>query len=196
VLLQWVEARNNDLRQGNTWSIDTLIALLEDHLRHQDVEPVKTFISVAKTAEENRVLTRLKGRGNSTDTTPSALSLLTRNNNRPPKRTPQPIGRCDHCRREHLGPNLCWKAYPELIPDDVKKKRAETAAQKAAAAAAAARTNVTVNSNDDEQYDSDQYEAHNYVTIASFVSPNLLKKAITCQTELRGRNREASGLCS
>jgi hypothetical protein len=92
VLLQWVEARNNDLRQGNTWSIDTLIASLEDHLRHQDVEPVKTFIFVAKTAEENRVLTRLK----------------TYNNNRPLKRTPQLIGRCDYCRREHPGPNnLC-----------------------------------------------------------------------------------------
>jgi hypothetical protein len=175
VLPQWVEARNNDLRQGNTWSIDTLIASLEDHLRHQDVEPVKTFISVAKTAEEKRVLSRLKGRSN--DTTSSAPSLPTRNgnnNNRPLKRTPQPVGHCDHCKREHPGPNdLCWKAHPELVPDDVKKKRAETAAQKAAAAAA--RTNVTIASNNDD----DPYEAQSYVTVASFVSPDLLKKAIT-----------------
>jgi hypothetical protein len=91
---------------------------------------VKTFISVAKTAEEKRVLSRLKGRSN--DTTSSAPSLPTcngNNNNRLLKRTLQPVGHCDHCKREHLGPNdLCWKAHPELVLDDVKKKRAETAA--------------------------------------------------------------------
>jgi len=133
---------------------------------------VKTFISVTKTAEEKRVLSRLKGRSN--DNTPSAPCLPTRNNNRPPKRTPQPIGHCDHCRREHPGPNdLCWKARPELIPDDAKKKRADTTAQKAAAAAAC--TNVTIASNNND----DPYDAHSYVTVASFVSPDLLKKAIT-----------------
>ncbi|KAI1519598.1 Retrotran-gag-2 domain containing protein [Pyrenophora tritici-repentis] len=64
VLPQWVEARNNDLRQGHTWSVDTLVASLEDHLRHALDEPVKTFLSVSKQAEEKRVLTRLNGRGN------------------------------------------------------------------------------------------------------------------------------------
>jgi hypothetical protein len=70
---------------------------------------VKTFISVAKTAEEKRVLSRLKGCSN--DTTSSAPSLTTRNsknNNRPLKRTLQLVGQCDHCKKEHLGPNnLC-----------------------------------------------------------------------------------------
>jgi hypothetical protein len=137
---------------------------------------VKTFISVAKSAEEKRVLSRLKGRGNN-DATPSALSLLTSNNNKRPKRTHQPVGHCDHCKKKHLGPNdLCWIAHPELVLDDVKKKRAETAAKKAAEAAAT-RTNVTVALNNNN--DDNLYKAHSYVTVASFVSPDLLKKAIT-----------------
>ncbi|EAT80979.2 hypothetical protein SNOG_11271 [Parastagonospora nodorum SN15] len=144
-----------------------------------EVEPAKTFISVAKSAEEKRVLSRLKSRSNN-DATPSAPSLPTRNrnNNNHPKRTPQPVGHCDHCKKEHPGPNdLCWKAHPELVPDDVKKKRAETAAKKATDTAAT-RTNVTVASNNNND-DDDPYEAHSYVTVASFVSPDLLKKAIT-----------------
>ncbi|KAG9381533.1 hypothetical protein A1F94_007187 [Pyrenophora tritici-repentis] len=180
VLPQWVEARNNDLRQGHTWSIDTLVASLEDHLRHAPDEPVKTFLSVSKQAEEKRVLTRLNGRGNGNNSnqnsTPTPSSLPTRNNNQQ-KRTPQPVGMCDHCKREHPGPNeLCWKLHPSLTPDNVKKRTADNAAKKAAAAAA--RTNVTVakNSNDD---DADQYDAHSYVTVATFVSPTLLKKAVS-----------------
>ncbi|KAI1558948.1 hypothetical protein PtrEW7m1_012062, partial [Pyrenophora tritici-repentis] len=85
VLPQWVEARNNDLRQGHTWSVDTLVASLEDHLRHALDEPVKTFLSVSKQAEEKRVLTRLNGRGNGNNSnqnsTPTPSSLPTRNNN-------------------------------------------------------------------------------------------------------------------
>ncbi|KAI1509284.1 Reverse transcriptase domain protein [Pyrenophora tritici-repentis] len=180
VLPQWVEARNNDLRQGHTWSIDTLVASLEDHLRHAPDEPVKTFLSVSKQAEEKRVLTRLNGRGNGNNSnqnsTSTPSSLPTRNNNQQ-KRTPQPVGMCDHCKREHPGPNeLCWKLHPSLTPDNVKKRTADNAAKKAAAAAA--RTNVTVakNSNDD---DADQYDAHSYVTVATFVSPTLLKKAVS-----------------
>ncbi|KAF2832567.1 hypothetical protein CC86DRAFT_281053, partial [Ophiobolus disseminans] len=59
VLPQWVEARNNDLRQGNTWTADTLIQSVEDHLRHVNKEPVKSFITVYKQKEEQRVLSRL-----------------------------------------------------------------------------------------------------------------------------------------
>ncbi|KAI1559190.1 hypothetical protein PtrEW7m1_011974 [Pyrenophora tritici-repentis] len=68
------------------------------------------------------------------------------------------------------------KLHPSLTPDNVKKRTADNAAKKAAAAAA--RTNVTVakNSNDD---DADQYDAHSYVTVATFVSPTLLKKAVS-----------------
>ncbi|KAH4914581.1 hypothetical protein HBI57_078750 [Parastagonospora nodorum] len=152
---------------------------LDRVLPQWEVEPAKTFISVAKSAEEKRVLSRLKSRSNN-DATPSAPSLPTRNrnNNNHPKRTPQPVGHCDHCKKEHPGPNdLCWKAHPELVPDDVKKKRAETAAKKATDTAAT-RTNVTVASNNNND-DDDPYEAHSYVTVASFVSPDLLKKAIT-----------------
>jgi hypothetical protein len=61
VLPQWVEARNNDLRQGNTWTIDTLIASVEDYIRTTNKEPVKTFTTISKQAEEKRVLTRLNG---------------------------------------------------------------------------------------------------------------------------------------
>ncbi|PZD22513.1 hypothetical protein A1F96_11068 [Pyrenophora tritici-repentis] len=146
---------------GHTWSVDTLVASLEDHLRHALDEPVKTFLSVSKQAEEKRVLTRLNGRGNGNNSnqnsTPTPSSLPTRNNNQQ-KRTPQP------------------KLHPSLTPDNVKKRTADNAAKKAAAAAA--RTNVTVakNSNDD---DADQYDAHSYVTVATFVSPTLLKKAVS-----------------
>ncbi|PZD25796.1 hypothetical protein A1F97_10987, partial [Pyrenophora tritici-repentis] len=145
----------------HTWSVDTLVASLEDHLRHALDEPVKTFLSVSKQAEEKRVLTRLNGRGNGNNSnqnsTPTPSSLPTRNNNQQ-KRTPQP------------------KLHPSLTPDNVKKRTADNAAKKAAAAAA--RTNVTVakNSNDD---DADQYDAHSYVTVATFVSPTLLKKAVS-----------------
>ena len=61
--------------------------------------------------------------------------------------------------------------------DNVKKKRAETAAKKVVEAAAA-RTNVTVALNNNNN-DKDLYKAHSYVTVASFVSLDLLKKAIT-----------------
>jgi hypothetical protein len=60
VIPQWVEDRNNDLRQGNLWTIDTLISSVEDHLRNvTGEEPVKSFLSIAKQAEEKRVLNRL-----------------------------------------------------------------------------------------------------------------------------------------
>ncbi|KAI0603704.1 hypothetical protein TUN205_12073, partial [Pyrenophora tritici-repentis] len=48
------------------------------------------------------------------NSTPTPSSLPTRNNNQQ-KRTPQPVGMCDHCKREHPGPNeLCWKLHPSL----------------------------------------------------------------------------------
>ncbi|KAF1831195.1 hypothetical protein BDW02DRAFT_478706, partial [Decorospora gaudefroyi] len=64
VLPQWVEARNNDLRQGHTWTIDTLIASLEHHIRHTPEEPIKSFLSVSKQQEEKRVLNRINSRNN------------------------------------------------------------------------------------------------------------------------------------
>jgi hypothetical protein len=53
---------------------------------------------------------------------------------------------CDYCRKEHPGLNKeCWAAYPELMPDWAKKKRADEAA--ARAAAGGARTNVSLAEN-------------------------------------------------
>ena len=189
VLPQWVEARNNDLRQGQSWTIDTLIASLEDHIRHTPEEPVKAFLTVAKQAEEKRVLTRLSKNGKKPATTPTLAtsSAPGRNNNGQPKRVPTTVGMCNHCQREHAGPNeKCWKAHPELTPDSIKKRNQETAAKKAATAAAAtaSRTHVTTALTDDHARD-DRYSAHVYTTINSiasaFVSPTLLKKAVTNQ---------------
>jgi hypothetical protein len=116
VLPQWVEARRNDLRQGNTWSIDTLISSVEDHIRNAPDEPVKTFLTVTKQAEEKRVLDRIN-----------------KNNNKPAsqqkgKQTAPEATRkskfvfCKHCEREHLGANdKCWIAHPELRPDPSKR---------------------------------------------------------------------------
>jgi hypothetical protein len=72
--------------------------------------------------------------------------------------------------------NLCWIAHLELVLDNVKKKRAETAAKKAVEAAATC-TNVTVALNNNNN--DNLYKAYSYVTVASFVSLDLLKKAIT-----------------
>jgi hypothetical protein len=56
VIPQWVEDRNNDLRQGSLWTIDTLISSIEDHIRYGNEELVKTFTTIAKQQEEKRVL--------------------------------------------------------------------------------------------------------------------------------------------
>jgi hypothetical protein len=98
-----VEARNNDLRQNHTWTIDTLIASLEDYIRYTKEDPVKSFITISKQAEETRVLSRLKGRGGNTpknSTTLAAPALLTHS-----KKLTCVVGMCDYCRKEHPSPN-------------------------------------------------------------------------------------------
>jgi hypothetical protein len=84
VLPTWVEAHNNDLRQGHTWSIDTPIASLKDHIRHTSEEPIKSFLTVAKQAEEKRVLSRINNRGtnSNSNSTLADPSLPTRNSNK------------------------------------------------------------------------------------------------------------------
>jgi hypothetical protein len=175
VLPQWVEARNNDLRQGHTWSIDTLIALLEDHIRHTPKESVKAFLTVTKQAEEKRVLSRLNKTGNSNNTTPTKPAFPSRNSNPGTRRIPAAISMCNPCKKEHAGPNdKCWIAHPELMPDGIKKRNQEAAAKKAAVAAA--RTNVTLI---DTDTDDNGFYANVYTSIATFVSTILLEKAVT-----------------
>jgi hypothetical protein len=50
----WVEAQNNKLRRdvATRWTLDALVASLEDHIRHTNGEPVNTFLTLAKKEEE------------------------------------------------------------------------------------------------------------------------------------------------
>jgi hypothetical protein len=64
VIPEWVEDRNNDLRQGSTWTIDALISSVEDHIRNAAEEPVKTFTTISKEKEEKRVMQRLTQKPN------------------------------------------------------------------------------------------------------------------------------------
>jgi hypothetical protein len=141
VLPQWMELCNNNLRQNHTWTIDTLIASLEDHIRHTKEEPVKSFLTLTKQAEETRVLSRIRGHGVNTpnnSTTQAALALPMHN-----KKPTRAVGMCDHCKKKHAGPNReCWAAHPELMPVWAKKKRANDAAT--GAAASGARTNISL----------------------------------------------------
>ncbi|KAF1939696.1 hypothetical protein EJ02DRAFT_351691, partial [Clathrospora elynae] len=72
-LPDWVEDRNNDLRQDKTWSIDTLILSVEHHILNVPEEPVKAFACVTKTAEEKRVLSQIQQQNNLSTPTPPAL---------------------------------------------------------------------------------------------------------------------------
>lgn len=144
VLPQWVEARNNDVRQGNNWTVDTLVASLEDHLRNTAEDPVKAFTTIAKQNEEKRVLSRINSRNNQATGSQNSNSVTAPpsrpSNNNSGTSTLKPTGFCNHCQKEHQGPNkLCWFAHPELMPPHIKKKREESAARKAASA----RTNVS-----------------------------------------------------
>jgi hypothetical protein len=170
VLPQWVEARNNDLRQNHTWTIDTLIALLEDHIRHTTEDPVKSFITISKQAEETRVLSRRNGRGN--NNTPKAAPAAIPAAPTAQNKSKRPVGYCDYCKREHGGPNKdCWAAHPKLKPEWAKKKR-----DNAAKAAGATRTNVTIAGGEP---DDSPYGPHAFATIASLVSPTLLANAVS-----------------
>ncbi|KAF2818586.1 hypothetical protein CC86DRAFT_388731 [Ophiobolus disseminans] len=146
--------RNNDLRQGNTWTVDTLIQLVEDHIRHVNKEPVKTFSSVFKKQKEQRVLNRLNNPRNAAAATTVKTTIPSRG-----PRTPKPVGMCDHCNKEH---------HLNLVPEHIKKKRAATAT-------AAARTNVSTADNNDS---GDSYTHHIFALNASFISLSILKKVV------------------
>jgi hypothetical protein len=184
VIPQWVEDCNNDLRQGNLWTIVTLISSVEDHLRNvTGKEPVKSFLSITKQAEEKRVLSRLNQ--NNSQPTPRQIG----------PRPPKPFGFCKPCGKEHTGPNEdCWIAHPELMPPYIKKKRDEAATT----AAAAAKANVTMAYSDNSQFSvrlstistfkqqlhegrpfcSSTYSNHAYISITSFVLQTILQKAV------------------
>jgi hypothetical protein len=180
VLPEWVEARNNDLRRDNTWTLDALVASLEDHIRHTNGEPVNTFLTISKQEEEKRVLARIKSR-NSGDTktnlAPNATSSGgTGGNNTTPRRPRAPMGYCSNCNREHPGPNeACWITHPELKPANIKRQQAEAPAKKKTEAAA--RANVTVAS-DDEQEDGYGVYVFNTIARVANVSPAIIEKAV------------------
>jgi hypothetical protein len=193
VLPAWVEARNNDLRAGHgTWTIDILIQSVEDHIRHVNEEPVKTFLTISKQQEEQRALARLNGQRALTASFAATPSMLLSAPAPAPStstykgRNPKPIGMCNHCKREHTGPNeLCWFAHPELMPE----RRKRTAWQGSPTTnTPAARTNITTadeqrhrerntDANADEQ--DNTYSHHIFTTIASStISPSILQKAV------------------
>jgi hypothetical protein len=164
VIPQWVEDRSNDLRKGQSWTIDALIASVEDHIRHTNEEPVKTFATVAKQQEETRVLNRLKQQKQQQAPT----TVTTPNSQQPSSRGPRaPKMRCPHCEKEHAGGVAsCWKLHPELIPEAMKatwnKPRTNTA-------------NVTIANTGTAGL---SYGNYVYATISTTVSPTLLSKAV------------------
>lgn len=162
VLPLWVEARNNDLRQGKTWSIDTLIASLEDHIRNTPEEPVKTFTTIAKQQEEKRVRDRLN-RSTPLATQATTLPLQSKaaqsDGTRPAKQT----SLCTHCNKEHIGgTEQCWKAHPELMPEYIKKRMA---------AKSAAQTNFS-------HTDTSSDHLHGVTFTTTLASASLIQKAI------------------
>ncbi|KAF2174769.1 hypothetical protein K469DRAFT_463474, partial [Zopfia rhizophila CBS 207.26] len=62
VLPDWVEARENDMRQGKVWTVDLLMASLEDRICNEKDDPIKIFIVKAKKEEEDRVNKRVTDR--------------------------------------------------------------------------------------------------------------------------------------
>jgi hypothetical protein len=168
VIPEWVENRNNDLRQGSTWTIDALISSVEDHIRNAAEEPVKTFTTISKEKEEKRVMQRLgqkpnNNRPQSTASTATATATLptrtatqqtTTWTPRPPKAL------CTHCNKEHVGGLAgCWKLHPHLMPDSIRQQRA-----------ANAKANVSLT--DSNAADS------NYTSIFTTISPTIIQKAV------------------
>ena len=141
-MLDWVEARNNELRRdaAKRWTLDALIASLEDHIRHTNGEPVNTFLTLAKKEEEARVLARLKSQNKPiSGTTPAKATT--------PKKSK--VAHCNYCDRSHAGPNeACWYAHPELRPKDWTDRRSESvkkvAAERENKRGKDNRTNVTI----------------------------------------------------
>jgi hypothetical protein len=88
VIPEWVEDRNNDLRQGSTWTIDALISSVEDHIRNAAEEPVKTFTTISKEKEEKRVMQRLGQKPNN-NRSQSAASTATATATLPTRTTTQ-----------------------------------------------------------------------------------------------------------
>jgi hypothetical protein len=166
VIPEWVEDRNNDLRQGSTWTIDALISSVEDHIRNAAEEPVKTFTTISKEKEEKRVLQRLSNQttndNTSQSTAPTATATLP---TRPatPQTTPwtprPPKTLCTHCNKEHVGGLAgCWKLYPHLMPDSIRQQRA-----------ANAKANVSL---------TDNAADSNYTSIFTTISPTIIQKAV------------------
>ncbi|KAF1347421.1 hypothetical protein EJ07DRAFT_142416 [Lizonia empirigonia] len=120
VMPDWVEARNNKLRRdaATRWTLDALIASLEDHIRHTNGEPVNTFLTLAKKEEEARVLARLKSQNKPIPAAqPASGSATTAAKATTPKKSKQSVAHCNYCDRSHAGPNeACWYAHPELRP--------------------------------------------------------------------------------
>ncbi|KAF1934673.1 hypothetical protein EJ02DRAFT_318242, partial [Clathrospora elynae] len=86
-------------KPGQSWTIDALIASVEDHIRHTNQEPLRTFTTVAKQQEEKRILARVK-----------------QQQQPGPQRAPKT--HCEHCGKEHAGGAAsCWKLHPEQIPE-------------------------------------------------------------------------------
>ncbi|KAI1544902.1 rve domain containing protein, partial [Pyrenophora tritici-repentis] len=138
VLPDWVEARNNDIRKGD------------------------------KQREEQRVLAR-RPRNQ-----PAATPIVKPTDNTitqalPRNSIPKTVkGMCNHCQREHSGPNeACWKLHPELVPDWIKKSRA---------ANNPARTNVT--KVDNNASPDTLFGSHTFSSTAAMVSPTVIKKAV------------------
>jgi hypothetical protein len=169
VIPQWVEDRNNDLRQGNLWTIDTLISSVEDHIRHGNKDPVKAFTTIAKQQEEKRVLQRLNQRQNT-----SKLVNTPGTSQRTPF-TLKPPAFCTHCEKDHPGgTDNCWRAHPHLMPDNIKAQRQAQTLQL---------TNLTANvtvagSSLNAALTNSTYSTYTYTTIASFVSPTILAQAV------------------
>jgi hypothetical protein len=180
VLPEWVEARNNDLRRDSTWTLDALVASLEDHIRHTNGEPVNTFLTISKQEEEKRILARIKSRNsyrdNKTNLAPNATSSGEANGNNNSTRKPRALmGYCSNCNRKHPGPNeACWKAHPELKPANVKRGAiAKKTAEAATATATAAQANITI-APDNEQEDCYGVHAFNTIARVANVSPAIL----------------------
>ena len=166
VVPDWCEARENDLRQGNTWVMDNLVASLSDHIRHSNnsTDPVKSFTAIVKQDEEKQVLSRIANRtkdgnnkthdSNKSNKSTSVTAPNKARNDRPP------VTWCDICEKEHTGgTKLCWATNPELKPQHIKDKEKRHKSQH--------QTQVTSNI----AFAKNDYDVHSYFT--NKVSPSI-----------------------
>lgn len=165
VVPEWCEQRENDLRQGNAWTLDKLVASLSDHLRHSNDsnDPVKSFTTIAKQQEEKRILSRIADRQRTSNNKPLQSSKSTTKTER------QPTAWCDHCKKDHTGGSAkCWTVHPELRPEK-HKKRDEERRKQSQDVTTEATSNVTIASIDSSSFLS---------FFSSIVSPSITTKAI------------------